>query len=198
MPNHRPEGYECGDNTKNECTDPDTCNGEGACVPNHQPDGTACSGGVCDQGQCSGGGTGGAGGASGSGGSGAEAGQGGSGASAGTSGSAGSGGAKTPPAADSDSDDGCGCRMTRHAAPNGFLVVLLMAMAVIARRNGSFPWRKLLASGLLVPVVSATACGNETDIVVPPDANGQGGSSADGGTDGAVGGQSGTGASAGV
>ncbi len=46
-----PEGSACGDNTDTECDNPDTCNGEGECVPNFEPAGTVCapsSGEVCD------------------------------------------------------------------------------------------------------------------------------------------------------
>jgi len=35
-------GTPCGDTTDNACTDPDTCNGSGLCIPNHAPDGTPC------------------------------------------------------------------------------------------------------------------------------------------------------------
>lgn len=37
-----PVGDPCGTTTNNECTDPDTCNGMGACVLNNEPNGTAC------------------------------------------------------------------------------------------------------------------------------------------------------------
>lgn len=56
-----PAGTACGDKTKNDCTDPDTCDGAGECLKNDQPDGTECDdlyctiNQVCDSGVCSGG-----------------------------------------------------------------------------------------------------------------------------------------------
>jgi hypothetical protein len=38
----KPEGAACGDPDDNECTDPDTCDGQGTCDPNHEPYGTPC------------------------------------------------------------------------------------------------------------------------------------------------------------
>ncbi len=55
-------GFACGDDTDDDCTEPDSCDGEGNCLPNHLPDGTACSDGVfctdgdsCERGACVGG-----------------------------------------------------------------------------------------------------------------------------------------------
>ncbi len=39
----RPAGTFCGDNGATDCTAPDTCDGAGACLPNHAPDGAACT-----------------------------------------------------------------------------------------------------------------------------------------------------------
>ncbi len=42
-------GAACGDTaTSDECTAPDTCDGNGVCLPNHQPDGTLCASGHCN------------------------------------------------------------------------------------------------------------------------------------------------------
>jgi hypothetical protein len=41
-------GAACGDTTVAECTAADTCSANGVCLANHQPDGTACSGGFCN------------------------------------------------------------------------------------------------------------------------------------------------------
>ncbi len=38
-----PFGSDCGDSLGDDCTHPDTCNWTGACVSNHEPDGTECS-----------------------------------------------------------------------------------------------------------------------------------------------------------
>jgi hypothetical protein len=38
----KPMGTPCGDPADTECTDPDTCDGAGACQPNHANDGAAC------------------------------------------------------------------------------------------------------------------------------------------------------------
>ena len=37
-----PVGTACGNNTNNDCTDPDTCNGMGVCQNNNEANGTAC------------------------------------------------------------------------------------------------------------------------------------------------------------
>jgi len=37
-----PAGASCGDDSDTECTDPDTCDGSGACQDNHAAEGTAC------------------------------------------------------------------------------------------------------------------------------------------------------------
>jgi hypothetical protein len=54
-----PGGTPCGSNDNTDCTDPDTCNGAGACAPNHAPnaspcdDGTFCNGpDQCAAGAC--------------------------------------------------------------------------------------------------------------------------------------------------
>jgi len=39
----RNEGEACGDRSETACSGPDTCNGEGLCLPNHVVDGTTCS-----------------------------------------------------------------------------------------------------------------------------------------------------------
>jgi MYXO-CTERM domain-containing protein len=51
-------GTACGDTANTDCSDPDTCNGSGACQPNHAPDGTACTdnGAFCDGDEACGGG----------------------------------------------------------------------------------------------------------------------------------------------
>ncbi len=36
------EGVACGDDTDDACTNPDTCDGEGMCVPNHEPTTSGC------------------------------------------------------------------------------------------------------------------------------------------------------------
>jgi hypothetical protein len=42
-------GLACGDTTTNdECTTPDTCDGNGVCLTNDQPDGTLCADGHCN------------------------------------------------------------------------------------------------------------------------------------------------------
>jgi hypothetical protein len=38
----------CGDATDNECTNPDTCNGSGTCLPNHEASGFACGSALDD------------------------------------------------------------------------------------------------------------------------------------------------------
>lgn len=45
----KPEGLPCGDSENSLCTNPDTCNGQGACDANHEPWGTSCgeAGGEC-------------------------------------------------------------------------------------------------------------------------------------------------------
>ncbi|HTV21522.1 MAG TPA: hypothetical protein VMG12_22695 [Polyangiaceae bacterium] len=47
-------GSACGDSaSEDECTQPDTCDGAGVCLPNHQPDGTLCEAGHCNtEGAC--------------------------------------------------------------------------------------------------------------------------------------------------
>jgi hypothetical protein len=42
-------GPGCTDATNDDCTDPDTCNGAGACLSNNQVDGVACGDDVCDE-----------------------------------------------------------------------------------------------------------------------------------------------------
>lgn len=39
----RPAGSFCGEDGATDCTAPDTCDGAGACLPNHAPDGAACT-----------------------------------------------------------------------------------------------------------------------------------------------------------
>ncbi len=41
-----PPASPCGDDTNNSCTEPDTCNGHGDCLPNHVADGTGCDDGI--------------------------------------------------------------------------------------------------------------------------------------------------------
>jgi len=48
----RDVGTACGDGTDDLCTAPDSCNEEGACVPNHAPDGSECAEGSCAAGAC--------------------------------------------------------------------------------------------------------------------------------------------------
>ncbi len=44
----QPAGWPCGDPTSDACTNPDTCNGLGSCMPNHNFNGTPCDDGdVC-------------------------------------------------------------------------------------------------------------------------------------------------------
>ena len=45
-------GSECGSALDGECTHADSCDGAGACLPNDESDGVACTGGVCGAGQC--------------------------------------------------------------------------------------------------------------------------------------------------
>jgi hypothetical protein len=52
-------GTPCGDPTDDDCTDPDTCDGAGTCLPNHAMDGTDCDDGqfcivgeACVDGEC--------------------------------------------------------------------------------------------------------------------------------------------------
>ena len=45
-------GAACGDGLDTECSHPDTCDGAGACVENHEQEGVACSGGACAAGEC--------------------------------------------------------------------------------------------------------------------------------------------------
>src|SRR5262245_6018406 len=49
-------GEPCGSATDDDCTDPDTCNGLGACQPNHAPSGTLCTddGQTCTDDKCNG------------------------------------------------------------------------------------------------------------------------------------------------
>ncbi len=54
-----PAGTPCGDPTASQCTNPDTCDGSGTCLPNHVADGTACedgnactAGDTCQSGVC--------------------------------------------------------------------------------------------------------------------------------------------------
>jgi hypothetical protein len=56
---NREAGTACGDPRDTACTDPDTCDGDGHCVPNHLPDGASCDDGdectmndVCLKGAC--------------------------------------------------------------------------------------------------------------------------------------------------
>ncbi|HVZ32214.1 MAG TPA: hypothetical protein VG963_07310 [Polyangiaceae bacterium] len=52
-PNNAAAGIPCGgDAGATECSSADTCDGQGACTGLNQPNGTACSGGSCTQGQC--------------------------------------------------------------------------------------------------------------------------------------------------
>jgi len=48
-------GTACGDPSDTDCDDPDTCNGAGTCVVNHEPDGTTCpdDGNDCTDDTCS-------------------------------------------------------------------------------------------------------------------------------------------------
>ena len=62
VPNYVAAGSGCGDNADSACSNPDTCNGAGACVPNDEPNGTACSNGnacttgeTCQNATCTGG-----------------------------------------------------------------------------------------------------------------------------------------------
>ncbi len=43
VPNYLAAGSGCGSNVDSACANPDICNGAGACVPNDEPNGTACS-----------------------------------------------------------------------------------------------------------------------------------------------------------
>ncbi|MCK4658584.1 MAG: thrombospondin type 3 repeat-containing protein, partial [Phycisphaerae bacterium] len=59
---NRSSGYACGDPTDDDCTDPDTCDEGGVCLPNHADDGTLCDDGLfcnenetCTGGVCGGG-----------------------------------------------------------------------------------------------------------------------------------------------
>ena len=46
---NEPSGSPCGDPTDDDCTDPDTCDGAGTCLDNHEQDGTSCDDGLyCD------------------------------------------------------------------------------------------------------------------------------------------------------
>jgi len=54
-----PPGTACGDPTNDACTDPDTCDGQGACLGNNEPNGTSCEDGLfcngmetCSSGTC--------------------------------------------------------------------------------------------------------------------------------------------------
>lgn len=58
---HPPQrtGFQCGDRASGVCTNPDTCNDDGVCDPNHEPDGSQCENDlnectseVCDTGLC--------------------------------------------------------------------------------------------------------------------------------------------------
>lgn len=56
---NRPAGASCGDPRNDACTDPDTCNGGGACLTNHAANGTTCADDtfcngneMCQSGQC--------------------------------------------------------------------------------------------------------------------------------------------------
>ena len=58
-----PPGTECGDDTDDDCTDPDTCDAAGVCQDNHAPNGEPCADGefcttgeFCTDGVCGGGG----------------------------------------------------------------------------------------------------------------------------------------------
>ena len=47
-----PEGTPCGNHDDTQCTDPDTCDGSGTCLPNHEPNGTGCDDGLyCNVGE---------------------------------------------------------------------------------------------------------------------------------------------------
>jgi len=55
----KPAGTACGDDTNTQCDDPDTCDGAGGCLDNHEPDGTTCDdedpctgNDVCNTGHC--------------------------------------------------------------------------------------------------------------------------------------------------
>ncbi|MDX2170107.1 MAG: hypothetical protein SF182_23755 [Deltaproteobacteria bacterium] len=52
----QPSGQGCGDPTDSDCTNPDTCNGSGSCLANHESGGTACSddGETCTTDSCDG------------------------------------------------------------------------------------------------------------------------------------------------
>jgi hypothetical protein len=54
-----PAGTACGDGGDTDCTDPDSCDGSGTCLPNHEGAGTACAddGEACTTDACDGGGT---------------------------------------------------------------------------------------------------------------------------------------------
>ncbi|UCF33526.1 MAG: VCBS repeat-containing protein, partial [Phycisphaerales bacterium] len=48
----RDAGSSCGDPTDDDCTDPDTCDGAGVCLPNHVLDGSVCDDGLfCNEGE---------------------------------------------------------------------------------------------------------------------------------------------------
>src|SRR5690606_29937485 len=51
--NYSPPGTNCGSSANNACTNPDTCNGSGTCLPNHESNGTVCGTEVCDWNTCS-------------------------------------------------------------------------------------------------------------------------------------------------
>lgn len=48
----RPPGTPCGSSVNDGCTDPDTCNASGQCLPHDTPDGEDCGGPDCLAGQC--------------------------------------------------------------------------------------------------------------------------------------------------
>ena len=52
-------GTPCGDSSNTDCTNPDTCNGSGQCLPNNDPSGTLCTddGNACTYDQCNGSGS---------------------------------------------------------------------------------------------------------------------------------------------
>ena len=50
-PNNVAAGTLCGNATDDECANHDVC-GNGVCLPNDEPNGTACTNGSCTQGQC--------------------------------------------------------------------------------------------------------------------------------------------------
>lgn len=59
VPNYVAAGAACGSSSDTACTNPDSCDGAGACVPNDEPNGTACSDGnacttgdTCQDGTC--------------------------------------------------------------------------------------------------------------------------------------------------